>query len=322
MRLVHVVAGPAPETPLWDAPITQWPGSEPSLLAVRECIGSDDRVILLGCALAREAAAELGLRPHAAIAPPLRSLSLAAPALKAALARVGEGIIVAWGTPVARLARLSTRRPVHDVDLNTGQVNGTTLPHRCTTRLAEHTSSRPTGVLTVGLIGDNSADAMPMVYAAGILEVGGMPFRAFAPKWTRSLRRAFRHVSEGGYVRELRADFASSWAALPLCELAVLCPAPGPWPWSTKLALSAALGAGVPVIAPESPDARSLLEGPLEACIARSTARADFARVASRFVAQPELLRECGRYLLDRPAGPTMREALTQAVAASRGAGA
>lgn len=325
MALVHLVAGPAPEAPLWKTPITQWPGSEPSLLAVRECAAPDDRVILLGCALARETAAELGLRPHAVVAPPLRSLSLAAPALKAALTRVGDGTIVAWGTPVAQLARLTLpgrRRSVHEVNLDIGRVGDAVLPHRCTTRLATKLTNEPSGILTVGLIGDNSADAMPMVYAAGILEVGGIPFRAFAPRWTRSLRRAFRHVREGGYVRELRATFASSWGALHLCDLAILCPAPGPWTWSAKVALSAALDAGIPAIAPESADARSLLTGPLEACIARSSARADFARVASRFVNQPDLLRDCRRFLLDRPVALSMRETLVRAIETSRGAAA
>lgn len=331
-------------------------GADAAVWACTACVAAapdvHHRVIVFGGNAAGERAAAMGLAADGRIAPPFSRPELAASAVAAVIASgPTPDVIQCWGGDFALLRdRLAPRTPrstwmIADMHAGVLEVRDNATPHDPLTQaltpwlepgakpLIDRASVRTRlGVaeeeLLVTLVGDPPAaiDALPALYALGILHVAGVRATLVLPRGCGQFDRALRYVHQGGYLHGLRVtDEPLSLIAVG-CDLGIC--APLSWSeneplcepsFSTKLAVARAAALGLPVMMPTSPWAERLLPIGAHACL---TPPGDHAALAKQIFGLLEEgrrpLRACRAELLTRSVSGPERGMTEEVVGAWR----
>jgi hypothetical protein len=286
----------------------------------------DHKVIVFGGDDAGRRAASLGLRADARIAPPMGRVELGAPALRRWLKAHGEPRVVqCWGgefgglrSRIAGVSRLSRGAAWCVADMDVGVLESRSghwppATSALTAWLGPAAGAggqrpRRAGPPRVVLLGDPpaAADSLALAYALGILNVGGVPATAVVARDAARMDRTVRHMRAGGYLRGLEVIDGSPLAGLRGFDLGVCVPMEGDPgvgepSFAGKLAVRAALDAGLPVIVQDSPWAREVIPAGAHACIARSLESSDLARAACKLLTQGGLETASAELVAARP---------------------
>ncbi|MCE7975401.1 MAG: hypothetical protein DYG92_13930 [Leptolyngbya sp. PLA1] len=250
----------------------------------------------------------LGIEPIARYSPPLGSVKLAGPSIRALFRRSGSPrAVVAWSRGLARAAGVWMPRGVRvlEADLTKGCITdaasgaaadlaGVGVPKSVfRTELRESLRGSlgvPPGVPLIGLVGDSVVSGVALSYVLGILRIARVPAMGLAWEGTGGLRRALRHVQATGMSNLLVSPLPPS-TQLPALDLAIMPRPAGAEPGASDLVLARrALACGVPVVG--FPDGRTaeLFEGELKHAASRGPGPADLSRAVHHLLTSPGAL--------------------------------
>ncbi|MCC6950702.1 MAG: hypothetical protein IT433_04565 [Phycisphaerales bacterium] len=248
---------------------------------------------------------DLGLDPVARYSPPLGSVKLAGPSIRAIFRRSGAPrAVVAWSAGLARMADAWAPRGVRVLraDLLSGRMTedksgavadlaGVGVPS-APSRPERRERLRcalgvPTGLPLIGLVGDGLIAGVALSYVLGILRIARVPAAGVAWQGTGGLRRALRHVRVTGMSNLLVSPLPPS-ALFPALDLAIMPRHEGATPSAADVLLARrALACGVPVVAfPDGP-AAGLFAGALASAASRGPGHADLSRAVHHLLTSP-----------------------------------
>lgn len=247
----------------------------------------------------------LGIQPIARYSPPLGSVKLAGPSIRALFLRSGSPhAVVAWSDGLARAADAWVPRGVRVLraDLASGRVtdinSGTVadlarigVPAGAARPELREELRRglgvPHGVPLIGLVGDSLTAGVALSYVLSILRVARVPAMGAAWQGAGGLRRALRHVQVTGMSNLLVSPLPPS-AMFPALDLAIMPRAENATPGASDAVLARrALACGVPVVGFPSERTAELFEGALAPAAARGPGHADLSRAVHHLLTTP-----------------------------------
>lgn len=264
-------------------------GQDALTAACSLCAGPEDTTLVIGPARALRRAAAAGLRPQAAICPPLARVEFAARAVRRYIRAAGPfDAAVCWGGRVGRLAPAVARLlpSVRVASFEDASSAASIMPpdssrtEVAARRWREARGLSPDDVL-IALLDDPASfpSARKFAFILGALEVSGMRPVGLVPSGTSELARARRFRRSVGLRNRLLIADRPLTSILAACDLGLLLgpvAAPGP----ARFLLHLAGAAGVPVITATDDRLTRDLPGVVRArCLASSDHTTDLGRL-------------------------------------------
>lgn len=259
---------------------------------------------------------DLGLEPAWRYSPPLGSVKLAGPSIRAIFGRSGAPrAVVAWSAGLARVADawvprgvrvlradLVSGRVTHDTSGAVADLAASGVPLANLLRERRETLRRelsvPGDAPLIGLVGDSLVAGVALSYVLGILRIARVPAGGVAWQGTGGLRRALRHVRVTGMSNLLVSPLPPS-ALFPALDLAIMPRPEGATPSAADVLLARrALACGVPVVALPDGPAAGLFAGALASAASRGPGHADLSRAVHRLLTSPGAMEAARRAAL------------------------